>query len=70
MNRRYRNVVYRNFLFGFYRLNHACLGSSVVFLNIVYTKWTDVNNKESVSLAVTTVLGKVMCKNLIKSAHV
>jgi len=70
VNKRYRKVVYRIFLFGFYRLNHACLGSSIVFLIIVYTKWTYVNNNENGNLAVTTVLGKIIYKNEMKSSHI
>jgi hypothetical protein len=40
----------------------ACLGSSVVFLNVDYSKWTDVNSKENGSLAITTVLEKKSVK--------
>jgi hypothetical protein len=36
----------------------------------LYSRRPDVNNSKNGSLAVTTMLGKIICKNIIKSAHV
>jgi hypothetical protein len=39
-------------------------------VNTIYSKRTDVNNNENGSLAIATLLEKIFCKYLIKSAHV